>query len=390
MRNFAPAFGFAITVASTALFAACAPAIRGSSLVTGNNAQDATRTPAEARALAPASERCGGSAADPKLYFDLPFGTEATFNPATQILNEGFDYWQLAGQDKRINSINYAGALRMIGRSVQHPVRAIEHYGTSAWFREEIFPIGKTGAWIPNYQLHVLGSGMQSARMTEWFRSNGVPFPRIASAATMMTSHVLNEVVELRTDYGYSAASMTDLLLFDMGGIALFQSGAAQRFACRLHMTSWQGTPSYNPRTREVENAQQYFTARWSTSDDARWSAIGYMGLGNLIGVRRSVQDGRAVSLAAGVTGGEKIVVDSVADLTTVSLHPQVGLFVDRANSLLVSAVYSPGRTRGLELSIYPGVIGTRAFSPSLWLHVPTRGRPTFGIALGGLPGVSW
>lgn len=373
---------------------ACAPAIRGVPLNATNPARNADSPPTatsarEAWALASNTTRCGDNGESPALYFNLPYGSEATFNPVSQILNEGFDYWQLAGQDKRIESVDYRGALRMIGRSVAHPARSVQTYGESSWIREEILPIGKSGAWIPNYQLHFLGSGMQSARLTQWYAQRGAPRPRALAAVTMMSSHVLNEIIELRTDYGYSGASMVDLLLFDVGGIAAFQAKRMQRFACRLRMTAWQGTPSYSPRTKTVENAQQYFVARWSPRDSAKWMAFAYMGMGNLVGVSRRSADGRALTIAAGATGDRSVNIDAAAGTSTVALQPQAGIFIDRANSLLLSALYSPSHSRGFELQLYPGVIGTESWSPSLWLRAPRTGGASLGIAFHGLPGLT-
>lgn len=182
---------------------------------------------------------------------------------------------------------------------------------------------------------------------------------------------------------------MVDLLVFDLGGIVAFQHPKMQRFACRLHMTSWQGTPSYNPRAKTVENAQQYFVMRWSPNDSTRWSAFAYMGMGNLVGATRRFHDGRAITLAAGATGGERIDIDTIAGTSTVALRPQVGVFVDRANSLLMSVTYSPSANRGIEVQMYPGVIGTSRFSPSVWIRAPRKSAASIGIAFGGLPGWS-
>lgn len=216
----------AVAMLMSMLTSACAPAIRGNATnreqfaSAGRSA--ASHTANESRALASNAERCGNGGADPELYFALPYGTESTFNPVSQILNEGFDYWQLAGQDRRIEQVDYDGALRMIGRSIKHADRSINSYGKRKWFREEILPVGKSGAWIPNYQLHFLGSGMQSVRMQQWYEQYRVPKPRLMSAVTMMTSHVLNEIVELRTDYGYSGASMVDLLVLTSAALSRF------------------------------------------------------------------------------------------------------------------------------------------------------------------------
>ena len=62
-------------------------------------------------------------------------------------------------------------------------------YGLSRWARHELFPPSlprsRGGQWVPNYQYHLIGSGMVSAQMTEWFAQHGVAHPVFWSAVTM-------------------------------------------------------------------------------------------------------------------------------------------------------------------------------------------------------------
>src|ERR1051325_1978622 len=107
-----------------------------------------------------------------RFYTGKAYGTEAQFNPLTEILNEGFDVLSLEHADRRIFDRPYATDASTVFTSLGHPFESIGRYGWGNFFRAEILPTSLTrsrtsGKWVSNYELHLLGSGMVSLRRSE-------------------------------------------------------------------------------------------------------------------------------------------------------------------------------------------------------------------------------
>ena len=56
------------------------------------------------------------------------------------------------------------------------------------------------------------------------------------------------------------------------------------------------------------------------------------------------------------------------------------GFFVDRNGSLLASFITKGGSSNGPTLNIYPGVIGSGAWSPGLWVQSVRGGGFRYGV----------
>ena len=135
-----------------------------------------------------------------RFYTGKTYGSDAAFNPVSEVLNEGFDVLGLFGQDKHIFNRGFTGDLQNVWRSVYHFDQTYRNYGWDA-IRNEFLPITSTrrkggGSWLPNYEAHLFGSGMVSRKMTEWYDMHGYPHPAVLAALTMMTAHFTNETVE--------------------------------------------------------------------------------------------------------------------------------------------------------------------------------------------------
>ena len=96
-------------------------------------------------------------------YTNKPYGSESLFNPITLFINGGYDVTQLQSVSNRINQPRYGHQLRTVLRSLGDPFHTISVYGWSHFLRTEFFPISFTKnnmQWVPNYQQHLIGSGM--------------------------------------------------------------------------------------------------------------------------------------------------------------------------------------------------------------------------------------
>jgi len=313
-----------------------------------------------------------------RFYTGKSYGTESSFNPASEILNEGFDVFGLLGQDKRLFARPIAADFHNVFESLVHADQTYREYGWSV-VRNEFLPISSTrvpggGSWLPNYEAHLLGSGMVSRKMTEWYDMHGVPHPAIAAGLTMFAAHFANETVENNGFTRRNEDATTDLLFFDLGGIYLWQWGAMQRaFSGSFRLENWPLQPSINPVYGTLENAGQVFVLRGPIPFSDRWRWFYLFGLSGAGGVTRVLSGGNAISLGVGADAIDNPIVDTLRGARTVTLRPKGALYFDRNGSLLWSvSVGAPNGLRSrISAELYPGFIGVSGFRPGLWLQIP-------------------
>ena len=319
-----------------------------------------------------------------RFYDSRKYGSEQQFNPLSQIVNEGFDLLRGDDADRRILRLPYAITARNVRSSVFHARDAFDNYGWSRLARNELFPLTTKGSgggqWVPNYQFHLLGSGMVSARMTEWFEQHHVAHPVAWSALTMTVSHVLNEMTERPGPRSVDAA--TDLLLFDPAGFLLFRSDRVQRlFSSTLELTNWPLQPSFTLPSQTLENGGQQFVLRFKVPRTTQWKGLYMFGVSTLFGVSRDVGQGRSFSVAVGADAVQTPVVDSATDTRTVILKPSAGLFLDRNGSLLISVLARVDYETVASINIYPGALAGRRLPFGVWASAMRRGGFRVGIA---------
>jgi hypothetical protein len=224
---------------------------------------------------------------------------------------------------------------------------------------------------------------MVSVRLDEWFEAHGVPHPVLWSFATMMSAHYLNEIVENGAASVPNEDATTDLLLFDLGGIALWRADAVQRlFSGALQLTNWPGQPSIDVPSGTLENARQQFVLRAPLPFSTHWKLFYDFGLSTLLGASRVRDDGDAWSVGFGVDAVDNPVVDSRTDAKTATLRFKGGVFYDHRGSLLGSLlVGSRSDDAVVDADIYPGVLRVGSLHPGLWLQVPRGGGVRVGLA---------
>jgi hypothetical protein len=351
-------------------------------------------------ALGGCSRQPPGSKPTPRFYTGKEYGSEAAFNPLTQVLNEGFDVLALRGQDRHIFDRGLDRDAANVWRSLTHADATYRNYGWSV-LRNEFLPISNQrqpggGSWLPNYQSHLFGSGMVSARMTEWFEYHRVPAAPVWSAATMMTAHFLNEAVENNGWRLLNEDATTDLLFFDVAGILVWKNDYVQRaFSGSVQLSNWTGQPSWNPVSRTIENTGQFFVLRGPIPKSTQWRWFYLFGMSGAGGLSRRIGAEHALSLGIGLDAVENPITDSTRMTRGATLKPKAAMYLDRNGSVLGSlAIGSPrGMSSWVTANIYPGVIRLGPIKPGFWLQLPRDGGIRLGItsqALGiGLAGGS-
>lgn len=316
-------------------------------------------------------------------WCDLPHGTESQFNPASYLVNEGLDILQLEGHDNRIDSLSTASDRRRLARALRHPLHAVEKAGWSEFVGSEIVPTSPSpskAAWIPNWQLHVVGGGLSNARLEDWYLAHGCRSPFLPALLTSYTGYLLNESVEIHGGSSEMPVDpVADLYLFDALGIALFHVPVVRGFAReKVELLAWPLQPSIGLDRATVENAGQYYAVRLPLPATDDWRLLYHFGLGNIVGASRMVGARDAVSLGVGAYARSIQTVDATTNQVVVA--PKVGVFWDRDGSLLGSAFLNAQSVDRFIVQIHPGVVRTGPIPLGGWVAVDDRGRPSLGV----------
>ena len=348
----------------------------------------APRTPNTAPAPSRPDSVLSGAEVRKKYYYaDRPYGSEATLNPLSSIINNGYDQIRTGPEEgRRVFTYKYNINATSAWQSMIHPRRLIRDYGVRNWVRFELLPLSLKaqggGQWVPNYQLHLFGGGVSYVRLIAWFEQRGVAHPRIAAVATSYAGHFVNEMLENGLQTSGSVDAMTDLLLFDPASYLLWNSDWVQRVVGeRIEVTEWPGQATVAFPRETLENVFQTTMVRVRVPFARNWRAFTTMGGSYVGGASRRAGDSTWVSLGIGWDAQSNPVVDPATGRKTVELLGNVALFVDRSTSLLGSIVLKTGYDEAVTLNLYPGVIRMKEWSPGVWaqlLRNPTGVR--FGI----------
>lgn len=334
------------------------------------------------------------------LYYkpEQTYGSMSMVSPWGLILNGGFDILQLDGKDRRLLSIPYGTGFRsFIDNTFRHPGATISQIGWGNWLATEVLPLNWTrdGArWIPNYQLHLIGSGVSYRMLTEWYDHHGIASPEIWSIATVTAMHVVNEIVENEGYVGYNTDPIADFLIFNTLGIALFMNDdVAEFFSKKMHMTEWSSLPMITFPSGQLGNNGLNYSFKIELPRSDRLRLWGLMGMGTLLGASYVYDKSHehSISIGAGIRGKELINVDPRARVLTVSIVPTAGIYWDRNNSLLASLTVSGQVDQSAILNVYPGVIKiSDDISPAIWAAWGSNGTIGFGIGVRGAIGVGY
>jgi hypothetical protein len=316
-----------------------------------------------------------------RFYHNIAWGSESEFNPLTEVLNEGFNDMVIESSDMRLFGQPYGASWTNLVHNLSNVVGSFKHYGWPLAVRNELLPLTgfEGGQWVPNYTDHLLGCGMVSVRLEEWYRDHGYAAPFLLSAATMMTAHLTNEIIE-RPRY-WTVDPLADLLVFDPMGMLLFRSDAVQRFfSGPMQLMNWAGQPMMVFPYGRLENASEEFKFTLGRPKAKRWRAFLMTGLDILGGVTYTGETGRSISVGIGRGSDVAAIEDSVKDVRTVNLGARAGIFYDRDGSLLASLIYNGSNDGLFVINVYPGVLHVGSASPGVWLDVRRNG-VRFGVA---------
>jgi len=308
-------------------------------------------------------------------YFYQPntIGSQSKYNPGDFFINGGYGVWQFS-PNRKIFDVPYVAAWRNTWECMRHPMYAIQQFGFKEWLTSEVIPTSfelKHGQFFPNYFLHGIGAGMQSRKMEEWYRYQNVPYPRVWSIATMFCEHFFEEMIEDGGGRGLNEDPVSDMYIFNPMGVLLFLNDDICRFFSNtMHLNEWSLQPSLNLLNGNLENMGQFYVSKVSLNKDDSWGLIAYFGMQELLGITRTFEGGRSLSITGGVIVNSLATTDisSSQKAYTANLRWSAGVFYDIKNSLLTSLVITGAEHNRFRLNVYPGMFRIGAFSPGIFI----------------------
>ena len=245
--------------------------------------------------------------------------------------------------------------------------------------------------WLPNYELHLIGGGMTSRAIYEWYDLHHYPAPRALMIGTMGVYHFLNEVVENGAYQGDNVDPISDIDVFDVSSVILFSFNNVDKFFSeKLNLSDWSLMPSFDFQDHSIQNNGQNFSIKWKLPYIKRLYFFRYFGLTDLTGASYKLSNGSYISFGGGVRTKSLVMLDEAKQRKTISMVGNVGLFYDRDNSLLCSFIFGGSADKRLNLNIYPGVVHLWKFTPGLWTFMNRKGDFTFGMITTWTPGLAF
>jgi hypothetical protein len=317
-------------------------------------------------------------------YKAYHYGVQDLYNPAYVIVNGGYDILQLEGYSRSLKNFDWRLNTRNVFDNLINPFPTIKEIGWGRYMRTEIFPLNFTpegSQWIPNYFLHLLGSGMEYRMLTEYYRYHKIPVPKLFATLTVLSAQFLNEVIENKNMVGNNGDPIADWYIFNVAGIAMFNSIKVNKFFSeKLHMADWSHMPTLSFRDWTLQNTGQYFIYKWEIPRNRNWAIFMRWGMGTYAGVTRKVNSEHAVTLSGGVKSHEFRIVDYAGKVSTTTLTWGVFAAWDKNNTPLATLQVSGSSDYTFLANVYPGVLRIKKFSPGLWAVAGTNRTGAFGI----------
>ncbi len=335
-------------------------------------------------------------AQEKKFYFYKPisYGSDATFNPFSMLVNGGFDELQAYWRPNSFAELPWKGGSSNVWANITSPLPQISKYGWKDFFTHEVFPTSlsaEKAQYFPNYTLHLIGGGMAYRKAAEWFDYYGYPVPYFLAAVTAMGYHYINEIIENGESFFYSNVDpIADLLIFDPLGIILFSfDGVCDFFSTKVELFDWNSQPAFSFLPFAIRNTRQSFVIRYPISKSNRTSIIYHFGAFGELGLSYKTNNEDAISVTGGLTSKQVYTIENPytgAVRPAIKFGPRVGVYWDRNNSLMMSLVLTDNFKEFFYFDVYPGVVSVGSVSPGFFILVGKKAQITLGVTFSFLP----
>ena len=326
---------------------------------------EANQLPELARTLSASSSR------DNYFYFNQPYGSESQFGPLNVWVNVGLVVPGRLGTQPQLDEINYAKGWQQLKSSLKNQRDVLdESGGTNESLKKEFIPFAHpSGAWLPNYFLHLLGEGMLSRKLEEYYLSQEGNSPlqaKIKAIITLTAAQATNEVVEYELPWEQRLDPLADFY-FNLAGIIAFSfDEVAQLFSNDyLDYYYWPGQPIIDLQDGALFNQgeQYYFRSKLGFDTQTSLAIISGMpatGLG--ISYPVTMDDQLSVLFATDVAvshphetvdsleRGTDFTASEIAKLYNQSLN----IYWDKKGSLMGSVALSYHPFYQVSMNLYP------------------------------------
>jgi hypothetical protein len=319
-------------------------------------------------------------------------GSDAGFTPFTLLINGTFDALRLspdAGHD--LTALKWNTDFKNVWNSLSDPVGSIRAYGWENFRRQELLNLSfdvDDLQFIPNFADHIIGYGMQYAKVTEWYDAHGYESPVLLGIATSLVYQLMNEVVQNSATTSVNVDCIADVYIFNTLGFALFSSDDVKRFFSEtMQLNDWSLQPLYIPRNHHLENAGQEFVMRYALPFAERFAPFICWGVNSIAGFSYRYDDANRIAVGLG---------NAISGMTTkyrgefLSATPNferaIGVFWDNDGSLLAGLIVSGQKSVTAQLNVYPGFIDLYGIRPGCYLGVGGREGLVVGVTFLNLP----
>jgi len=327
-------------------------------------------------------------------YFYDPnvnYGSDLIFNPFSLFINGSYDMIRVNRSNKSIIDQSYKLGMKNVNDNLLHPFYHIDHFGYEKFFKQEFFDYTfdiTSASYFSNIGLHILGNGMEYAKLAEWYDYHNVPYPHLLSFITTISYQYMNEVMENCSYQGTNVDPIADMLFFNPVGILLFSLDPIKEFFSeKLPIYSWPLQSMLNPSNLYIENAGQQYASRYQITSNQNLSLFFNWGLSTVFGISYKLTPEKNLSIGAGGFMNN-LMKEEYKNNQFVSgnIDYAIGIYYDKNNSLLASALVTGPKEYNLRINLYPNIINIKGIKPGIFVGIGEMDNFTAGINIALIP----
>ncbi len=323
---------------------------------------------------------------------NIKYGSNLIFNPLSLFTNGAYDMIRVNRSNKSIIDQSYKLGMKNVNDNLLHPFKHLDHFGYGDFFKQEFFDYTfrniDVASYLPNFGLHILGNGMEYAKLAEWYDYHNVKYPQLMSFITTTSYQYMNEVIENCSYQGTNVDPIADMLFFNPMGMILFSLNPIKSFFSeKIPIYSWPLQPVINPSNAFIENTGQQYTSKYQFTKNENLSFFINWGIGTVLGLSYNITSEKCISVGAGGYMNN-LIKEEYKDNQFVSgdIDYAIGIYYDKNNSLLASAFITGPKAYNLRINLYPNLIDIKGIKPGFYLGVGEMDDLTFGINIAHIP----
>jgi hypothetical protein len=226
---------------------------------------------------------------------DMLYHKSDRFTPVNYYFNAAFDVIQ---NPNYFSQSGYIKKHKLLFKRLTSPLHNVERRGGWGQFLEEEFVSSRS---LPNFALHLIGSGYDSRYIEEYYRAHNYSHPFWMSVFTLYMGHLGNEALELSNSQITIFDHLADLFVFDSLAIFLFQyDRVVNLFHQSMGMRRFAYQPFIDFEHGEIRNAGLNYIIRPGMGE-SKFRPMVLAGMQTMVGISYNYYQSHNVSLLSGV-----------------------------------------------------------------------------------------